>query len=230
MNAPLGNINIQVAEQLFLKDPESSELGKKIVSGSIQMMAEIGYEEFTFRKLALEIGSTEASIYRYFESKYKILLYLSNWFWSWMQYRLVFYLANIKSAEERLQRAIHLVTSEIEIDQNFIHINEVKLNQILISESVKVYLHKSVDQENNIGAFLPYKNFVNILSDIILEINPNYKFPKMLVSTLIEGSHLQQFFAVHLPRLTDIIEGENAVEQCYLDLILKTIKPCNGNK
>lgn len=230
MNAPLGNINIQVAEQLFLKDPESSELGKKIVSGSIQMMAEIGYEEFTFRKLALEIGSTEASIYRYFESKYKILLYLSNWFWSWMQYRLVFYLANIKSAEERLQRAIHLVTSEIEIDKNFIHINEVKLNQILISESVKVYLHKSVDQENNIGAFLPYKNFVNILSDIILEINPNYKFPKMLVSTLIEGSHLQQFFAVHLPRLTDIIEGENAVEQCYLDLILKTIKPCNGNK
>lgn len=229
MNAPIGNINIQVAEQLFLKDPESSELGKKIIAGSIDLMAEIGYEEFTFRKLAIAIGSTEASIYRYFESKYKVLLYLNNWFWSWMQYRLYFFLANIASAEERLQRAIHLVTSEIEIDQNFKHIDEVKLNQILISESVKVYLHKSVDQENNTGAFLPYKTFVNVLADIILEINPQYKYPTMLISTLIEGSHLQQFFAVHLPKLTDIIEGENAVEQCYYDLIIKTIKPTNGN-
>lgn len=230
MNALLGNINIQVANQLYLKDPESSELGKKIITGSIDLMAEIGYEEFTFRKLAMAIGSTEASIYRYFESKYKVLLYLNNWFWSWMQYRLVFYLANIDSAEERLQRAVHLVTTEIEFDQNFKHIDEVKLNQILISESVKVYLHKTVDQENNTGAFLPYKNFVNVLSNIILEINPNYKYPKMLVSTIIEGSHLQQFFAVHLPKLTDIIEGENAVEQCYFDLIIKTIKPSNGSK
>ena len=63
-------INIVIDSSLYLKDPESSVLGKKIVGKGIEMMEEIGYESFTFKKLGEKIGSNESSIYRYFESKH----------------------------------------------------------------------------------------------------------------------------------------------------------------
>ena len=44
-------INIVIDSSLYLKDPESSVLGKKIVGKGIEMMEEIGYESFTFKKL-----------------------------------------------------------------------------------------------------------------------------------------------------------------------------------
>ncbi len=228
MHPLLSNLNIQVTKGLYLKDPESSDLGKRIIEGSIELIDEIGFEQFTFKKLATEIGSTEASIYRYFESKHKILLYLSNWYWLWTEYRMAFHLANIGSPQVRLERAINLLTDQVKIDQDYEHINETKLHQIVISESMKAYLHREVDEENRTGAFIPYKRLVNSLAEIILEINPVYKYPHMLISTLIEGAHLQTYFALHLPRLTDIVEGENAVRECYKELIINTIKNERG--
>ena len=137
MQSFLSKVSFKVCEEVYLKDPESSELGRKIVSGAIDMIDELGFEDFTFRKLAIEIKSTEASIYRYFESKHKLLLYLTTWYWGWMEYRLVFGLANIDSPEERLKRAIRLLVEQIEEDSDFLHINEVKLNRIVISEASK---------------------------------------------------------------------------------------------
>jgi hypothetical protein len=46
----------------------------------------------------------------------------------------------------------------------------------------------------------------------------------MLISTMIEGAHNQRFFAEHLPRLTDVIKGEDSVTQFYLDMVTKSIK------
>jgi hypothetical protein len=34
-------------------------------------------------------------------------------------------------------------------------------------------------------------------------MNDEYMFPHSLASTIIEIAHQQQFFAIHLPRLTD---------------------------
>lgn len=186
-------------------------------------MDEIGFDQFTFKKLAKYIGSTEASIYRYFESKHKLLLYFTSWYWAWMEYKLVFKLANIESPTERLERAIHLVTEQVEEDGNIPHINEIKLNRILISESSKAYLTKHVDDENKEGVFAFYKEFVQRISDNVLEINPNFKYPHMLVSTVIEGSHHQRYFAEHLPRLTDVISGEDAITCFYTKLVFSVI-------
>jgi len=44
------------------------------------MIDEFAFEFFTFKKLAEEINSTEASIYRYFENKHLLLLFLMNWY------------------------------------------------------------------------------------------------------------------------------------------------------
>lgn len=217
-------IGIRVNDGVFLKDPESSDLGKSVIQGGIDLIDEIGFEAFTFRKLAQQIGTTEASVYRYFESKHRFLLYLSCWYWRWMDYRLMLATANIDSAEERLKRAVKLLVQQVEQDSEFSHINEVKLNRIIISESSKAYLNKHVDKQNKDGFFLDYKRLVQRVSDIIEELNPDYKYPHMLVSTLIEGAHLQRYFADHLPRLTDIVDGEDSVTQFCLQTISKAIK------
>jgi len=223
MQKSIPDIIIQVNEHLYIKNPESSGLGKRIVSGSIKMINEMGYEQFTFRKLANTIKTTEASVYRYFESKYKLLLYLTSWYWSWMEFRLVFGVTNILTPINKLKMAITILTEEIKADNNFEHIDEVLLHQLVISESPKVYLNKEVDAENQYGVFKGYKQLVSRVCDIILEMNPNYKYPHMLVSTVIEGAHHQRYFAEHLPRLTDVINGEDAIVEFYKNMVINEV-------
>jgi len=220
----LPQVQIKVHSCTYIKDPESSDLGKRIISGSIDLLEEMGFEKFTFRKLADFIKSTEASVYRYFESKHKLLLYLTTWYWAWMKYRLMFEIANIDSAEERLLKAVRLLTSEIDQDGTFEHINEIKLNHIVIADSFKSYFTKNVDKENQQGAFATYKELVGRVSDIVLEINPTYKYPHMLVSTAIEGAHQQRFFKEHLPKLTDRVKGEDAITNFYTAIVMDSAK------
>lgn len=224
MESLLKKVRIYVNENSYLKDPETSELGKNIIKGAIEMIDKDGFESFTFRKLGLSIGSTEASVYRYFESKHKLLLYIISWYWAWLEYRLVFRLANIPSPTERLELAIELLTQEIEDDDGFDHIDIRKLNNIVICDSSKAYLTKQVDIENKAGLFLGYKEVVGRVSDIILEINSDFKYPHMLVSTIIEGAHHQRYFASHLPRLTDIVKGEDSIIEFYKKVVFNSIE------
>ena len=217
-------IKVNINDALYLRDPQETKLGKKIIQFGIELIDKLGLEAFTFKKLADRIGSTESSIYRYFENKHKLLLYLSCWYWGWMEYRLVFSIANIPSAEEKLTRAIRLLTEEVAEDSAYNHINEVKLDRIIISESSKAYLTREVDEENKEGAFAGYKTLVARVSELILSINPNYLYPHMLVSTVMEGAHHQRYFAEHLPRLTDAKPHEDTITQFYLDLVMKTIQ------
>ena len=62
------------------------------------------------------------------------------------------------------------------------------------------------------------------MSSFILEYNPDFEFPHMLVSTVIEGAHNQRFFAEHLPALTDYEEGQNNIIRFYNSLVFKTLK------
>ena len=159
MDMLLQGVQIKVNEKLYLKDPESSGLGKKIVEYSIQMINEIGFERFTFKKLGHQIGSNESSIYRYFENKHKLLVYLTSWYWGWMEYQLVFATHSIKNPKEKLLKSIIIITREIKEDSAFSHVNEVFLNQIVINEYSKAYLTKEVDEENKEGYYAIYKDW-----------------------------------------------------------------------
>lgn len=223
MGAYLTNIRIGINDNVYLKDPDSTDLGKKILQGSINLIDQMGVEQFTFKKLARQIGSTEASVYRYFESKHHLLVYVILWYWGWMEYRIVVGLSNIASPVDRLRKGIQIITEVIEEDSNFLHINEVKLHRIVIAESSKIYLNKNVEQENAEGFFVAYKNLVDRMSAIILEINPDYKYPQMLISTIIEGAHHQRYFAEHLPQLTNVVKGEDAVTLFYQEMAMRLI-------
>ena len=125
MEALLKSLKIVINDQIFLKDPESSKLGRRIVEESIKMIDSLGFEDFTFKKLGAEIGSNESSVYRYFENKHKLLLYLTSWYWGWLEYKLVFQTTNISDPDKKLEKAIEILTQTTEVDSNFSHIDEV---------------------------------------------------------------------------------------------------------
>jgi AcrR family transcriptional regulator len=216
-------ISFRINENVFLKDPLSSELGKKMIRASIDLMAELGFDDFTFKKLATEISSTEASVYRYFENKHNLLAYLVMWYWRWIEYRLIMRTMNIESPEKRLQNCMKVLTEHVAEDDTVSQVNEVKLQSIVIEESSKVYLNKKVVEDNRDGFFIPYKDVVERVATIITEIRPDYKYPNMLVSTIIEGAHHQRFFTTHLPKLTNIVEGEDAICSFYGQLTEKIL-------
>lgn len=221
----LSRISIQVNEKLYLKDPESSDLGRKIISSGITLIDKIGFEAFTFRKLGQQINSPEASVYRYFESKQMFLVYLTSWYWSWMEYCLVIKLSNISSAEKRLELALELIAEVQPAGKKAGTIALDKLSRIVIAESSKSYLIKEVDRINKEGAFRSYKQFVARVSSIVTEIAPHYKYPNMLISSMVEGAHHQHFFAEHLPALSNKQQKHDFVKRFITDLVFKTIKP-----
>ena len=46
------SIQIKLNEKLYLRDPQDTELGRKIIQESILLIDELGFENFTFKKLA----------------------------------------------------------------------------------------------------------------------------------------------------------------------------------
>ena len=171
----LQNISFTIDTGISLKDPRESDLGKKLLQESINLIDEIGLEQFTFKKLAIAMSSTEATIYRYFENKHKLLTYLVNWYWSWLQNKILFTTYMLNSAAEKLESTIDILASPIEQDFNYTYIDEQKLYRIIIAEGAKVYLVKDVDMVNTGGAYLSYKTLCSLISDQILALNMNYQ-------------------------------------------------------
>ena len=202
-------LQIKMNEKLFIKDPQQTELGKKIVWHSVQLIHDEGFEAFTFKKLAQSIGTTEAGIYRYFENKHRILIYITAWYWSWLEYQVTFHLNNISDPVVRLKKTITLLATPIDDSITTTYVNECILHQIIITEGTKAYLTKKVSIDNKDHLFKPYKDLCAKIGNIILECNPDYLYPKSLSSTIIEIAHLQNFFMHNLPSLTDFGNEKN---------------------
>lgn len=218
-------IQIKINERLYLKDPESSELGTKIVTASIELIDSLGFEQFTFKKLADHISSTEASIYRYFENKHKLLIYIVSWYWNWLEYQFLFSTNNIDDPRERLRIAIRMIVRPDLTPTNFGKMDKSALHRIVVSESPKAYLSKEVDEDNKEGAFLSYKRLCKLIANIVREINSNYLFPTSLISTVIESAHHQKYFSEHLPSLTEFPRGnEEDVINFLTDLVFRALR------
>jgi len=219
----LANIKIQVHPALYLKDPETTELGRKILKESIIIIDQIGFDNFTFKKLGEKIGSNESSIYRYFENKHRLLMYLSSWYWSWIEYKLVFSTTNVADATEQLLKAITIVTEKIEDDENTTYINEALLNKIIITEFTKTLLTKQIDNEIREGFFLVYNRVVNRIITMLKNLVPEYPYAKSFVSDMVEGALHQHFLSSHLNTITDC-NDEVSPTDYYKDLTIRLLK------
>ena len=223
MQRVLSNLKIQINENIHVKNPETSTLGKKIIQESIFLIDKIGFDNFTFKKLGDKIGSNESSIYRYFENKHKLLVYLSSWYWSWIEYKLVFSTTNVENSLEKLKKAITIVTEQIEDDQSTDHIDKKILNKIIIAEFTKTLHTKEVDEENKAGFFVIYQRIINRISKMVQEVNPDFEFPNSLVSTIVEGALHQHFLKIHFQTITDCNENISPTH-FYLNLMTNVLK------
>ncbi|WP_320815363.1 TetR/AcrR family transcriptional regulator [Flavobacterium sp.] len=218
----LSNLKITINEKLYVKDPETSELGRKILKNSIILIDEIGFESFTFKKLGEKIQSNESSIYRYFENKHKLLIYLSSWYWSWIEYNLVFATHNISDSLNKLCISIKIITQNIIDDKNTPHIDESILNRIIISDFSKTLLTKDVDTENKEGFFLVYKRVINRLIDMITEVNPKYPYAKSLASSIVQGALHQHYLKDHFKTITNLSD-KDCLSDFYIHMIKKIL-------
>jgi AcrR family transcriptional regulator len=197
-------IQMKLNKKLFIRDPQDTKLGRKIIQYSIILFDEIGFEQFTFKKLAERMGSTEASIYRYFENKHLLLIYLVNWYWEWVSYQIDVNTMNVDDPKRQLQIIIQTIVDASRENPAIDYVNEAILHRIVIAEGTKAYHTKQVDNENKDGFFLNYKALAGKIAGIISEINPDFQYPRTLASNLFEMANNHIYFAQHLPRLTDI--------------------------
>lgn len=227
MDQVFKNVKISVNSELYLKDPESTSLGKKIIGQGILLIDKVGFEKFTFKKLGAEISSNESSIYRYFENKHKYLLYITNWFWGWKELQLTMLTIAINDPYEKLLKGIEVMAHPVVQDMRFKHINEVALNNIIINESSKSYLTKKVDEENKHGHFVIYKRLVTRISNMITAVDPDYKFPFSLATTIIDGSIHQHFISQHFLSITDSRDN-NSPALYFENMVSNLLKNSNA--
>jgi AcrR family transcriptional regulator len=203
---------------MYLKDPQDTDVGRRIIKNSIELIDELGFESFNFKKLAQRISTTEASVYRYFENKHILLIYLVSWYWEWVHYLIDIETLNIEDPKRKLSIAIDNIINASMENPSVNYVNEAILHRIVIAEGSKAYHTKDVDAENKEGMFLSYKNLSLCLADIIIEVNPEFPYPRSLASNLFEMANNQIYFADHLPRLTDL-KGKEAANADLKNLL-----------
>ena len=218
------DIRITMNDHLYVKDPYDSVLGRKIVREGLLMITKIGFEAFTFKKLAEHIGTTEAGIYRYFENKHRLLIYLISWYWSYTEYQISIRLNNLSNQANKISTIISLLVQS-PTNTKGAYIPEAEAYRLVLWEASKAYLTRNVTQHNKEHLFKPYKDLCSKIADVLHAYNPRYKYPHSLASTILEMSHAQKFFMLHLPSLTNFKKTDDEQVCNFIeDLVLRTLK------
>jgi AcrR family transcriptional regulator len=225
-------LHMRMNERLFLRDPDSSDLGRRIVREGILLLDEAGLEETTFRKLADRLGTKEASIYRYFENKHRLLIYLVAWYWQWLEYEVIFQTHNLTDPRQKLVLMLRVLLGPTQPPDSTPapgptdapipgRIDVQALHRIVIREASKAYLTRHVTDDNRQQLFKPYKDLCARIAGLIRDYRPDYPYARSRASSLIETAHSQAFFMQYLPSLTDF-SGADASESlaAYLQHLL----------
>ena len=144
-----------------------------------------------------------------------------------MEFLVDFTIQNIQNPKEKVTKIINLLTQSLPESVGQLDYNKSFLNQIVLSESSKVYLIKEVKEINSFQVFKPYKDLCNKISEVMLSLNPSYTYSRSLSSTLIETAHSQQYFSKNLPRLTDVSneKEEEFVFNFLSQLVFSALNP-----
>jgi len=220
------NFSFNISPYLYKKNPESSIMGREIVSQSIVLIDEQGIENFTFRKLAHHTHHTEATIYRYFENKQKLFLYIVGWYWCYLDFLIDYKIQNLEHPEKKILEIISILSNNLATPHLTTYYSIGKINTIVIREGNKVYMNTHISEINKIQLYKPYKDLCTKISDIFKDYNPHYPFSNFLASTLLETSHLQTFFSENLPTLTNEtpLNKDLYIQSFLTDFIFKSLK------
>ncbi len=212
-------IRIEVDSGCYLRDPQATEVGRKLLQQALLLIDKTGIEEFTFAKLAKAIDSTEATIYRYFENKHCLLNYLLSWYWASLNFRIAFEINSLSRVSEKLENFLRIL---VYADLNYASTSFLDmgvLHHLALTEADKVFFTHRVDEENQDRYFRHYKMVCSQLTSLIEQHNPSCQWPKSIACMLIEQSHRQLFFSDHLPSLSDVSQGKKQREEIYSYLL-----------
>lgn len=199
----MNHILFNLSEKLYVRDPLRTEVGRAIITSSVRLIDELGFNNVTFRKIAEDTNSTEATVYRYFENKFRLLQYLTDWYWTSINFQIDFHLNNITDDREKLKICLQLLAGTKE-SVNASLIDPQALHRIVIAEFDKAYLYPSIDRDYKNGLLDPFNDTCKMIADIVKSINPGYPFPHSLISTAILAASQQIYFSRHMPLLSDI--------------------------
>jgi len=198
------DLKFSISNGLYHRDPQATEFGQRILKHSVLLIDTLGFESFTFKKLAKEISSTETSIYRYFENKHMLLVFLCSWYAEWVAYLIQINTKNITDPNDRLKVVLHNIVAASSENVLTEYINENVLHKIIVKEGAKAYHTISVDKENKEGLFLSHKNLISIIEQHLYDVNKKFPYKKSLASNLYEMANNQIYFSEHIPGLSDI--------------------------
>ena len=204
-------------EHLYVRDPQATELGQRLLTASVRLLDEVGFEHFTFKKLAAALGTTEASVYRYFENKHRLLVYLMSWYWTWLRFQIRFHTHNVADPARRLRLALAVLCRTHPNAGAAAGLDEAALARLVVAEASKAYLTKAVDADDSAGLFREYKQLAADLVAIVQAIRPDYAYPHVLASTLLEMARKQLFFAQHLPSLAETPGADESQVLAFLE-------------
>ena len=202
------SITIDINDSIYLRDPLKTSLGKRIIKNSILLIDDIGFEEFNFKKLAVFMNSTEASVYRYFENKYKLLTYLVAWYWDFMHFMVLLDISNVNDPKARLRQTVETLVNKLDSTATPDFIDQGRLHHVVVEHATKIYHTKKVDAHNAEGYYANYKKIVKLLAEQILAVDPTYRYPVALATSIIEQSLNNEYYLEHLPSLTDVSESK----------------------
>ncbi|HEY0654385.1 MAG TPA: TetR/AcrR family transcriptional regulator [Chryseosolibacter sp.] len=216
-----------VSEKLYLRDPQKSAVGQAIIRHSVALIDRDGFDNITFKKLAEAIDSTEATIYRYFENKFRLLQYLIVWHWTSVNFEIDYHVNNIAAPQDKLKICLQVLAG-MRKPFNATIIDQQALNRVVIAEFDKFYLSKTIDRDYEEGLLDPFNETCQRIAALVKQINPKYPFPHSLISTAINAARHQVYFSKHLPQLCDIKNDERTLhDRLYKFLegfVLTTIK------
>jgi len=198
------NISISVHPNTFLRDPKETTLGKKIIKHGIDVLSETGFQCFNFKQLAKQMQSTEASVYRYFENKHMLLVYLSSWYWDYLNYLIEIDTRNITDPQKKLSIAIRTIVNGSTADSPVEYIDQKKLHTIIVEHFFKAMFNKTISTEEKENLFANYRNLNSNLTEIVKAVNPTFKYPCALASTIIKMSIDHSYYADQICSLTEI--------------------------
>lgn len=209
---------------LYIKDPNASDAGRKILSHGADLILELGFEHFTLKKLADAAGITEATVYHYFKNKHRLLQYYAQLYWTWLEQQIKVFTAIELDAERRLFLMVRIIANIPDVAADPGVVNKSALRKLIINEGLKAYYHSRVDEDNGQRLFAPLKQLNRRLAEAIHEVNPAIEQPSALAATIIEMAHALDYYRDHLPSLTDeATKSEGGIETFLKQLLKKAI-------
>ena len=216
-----------LSDKLYLRDPQKSSVGQAIIRHSALLIDRYGFDNITFKKIAEDVDSTEATIYRYFENKFRLLQYLIVWHWTSVNFQMDYHLNNIAGPRDKLKICLQVLAGTRKPVNDTI-IDQHALNRVVIAEFDKLCLSKSIDNDYEAGLLDPFNETCQRIAALVKQINPEYPFPHSLISTAITAARHQIYFSKHLPLLCDIRNDERTLNdklyQFLEGFVLTTIR------